>query len=274
MTPEERAAAFNKAAREAAKALPRIQRDALKEIVRQLQAAEKSVIAALQANPSESATRRLRQLRDNIEQVMHGFKDAATAAANGAADSAWQAAINAVSMPMSAAGITGAAVGLGPARIDARALMAAKQFMTHRIEGLSTRTLNQLNAALMQHLIGTESLADTITRTQRLLHGAARSRAMTVVYTEVGRAYSVAHQNALDEAATRVPNLKKRWLKSGKLHPRIAHVEANGQTVKHDKPFIVDGEQLMYPRDPNGSAGNTINCGCHSVPVVDESSFA
>jgi len=30
----------------------------------------------------------------------------------------------------------------------------------------------------------------------------------------------------------------------------------------------VGGEELMYPRDPNGSPENTINCHCLLVPEV------
>jgi hypothetical protein len=37
-----------------------------------------------------------------------------------------------------------------------------------------------------------------------------------------------------------------------------------------DKPFDVGGEQLMYPGDPDGgSPGNTINCRCTVLPVME-----
>ena len=43
---------------------------------------------------------------------------------------------------------------------------------------------------------------------------------------------------------------------------RPGHAEADGQEVKIDEPFIVDGESLMYPGDVTGSASNVINCRC------------
>lgn len=43
---------------------------------------------------------------------------------------------------------------------------------------------------------------------------------------------------------------------------RDAHARADGQEAQLDRPFVVDGEELMYPGDPNGSASNTINCRC------------
>ncbi len=46
----------------------------------------------------------------------------------------------------------------------------------------------------------------------------------------------------------------------------------NGQQVPVDKPFrLYDGRiKLMYPRDPSGPPGETINCGCLWI-IVPES---
>ena len=40
--------------------------------------------------------------------------------------------------------------------------------------------------------------------------------------------------------------------------------------VNVDQPFNVAGEDLMYPRDPNGSPENTINCHCLMRPYFSE----
>jgi hypothetical protein len=42
----------------------------------------------------------------------------------------------------------------------------------------------------------------------------------------------------------------------------------NVANVPVDQPFIVSGEELMYPGDPSGSAGNIINCRCAVGYVV------
>lgn len=49
---------------------------------------------------------------------------------------------------------------------------------------------------------------------------------------------------------------------------RDAHWSADGQTVALNKKFRVGGEQLRYPGDPDGSAGNIINCVCTTFPVL------
>ena len=51
---------------------------------------------------------------------------------------------------------------------------------------------------------------------------------------------------------------------------RIAHAEADGQTVNVGEPFIVGGEKLRFPRDTSlgASMSNVANCRCSSVPVI------
>ena len=57
----------------------------------------------------------------------------------------------------------------------------------------------------------------------------------------------------------------KTWntRRDGKV--RSAHRHASGQTVRMNEDFKVGGETLRYPGDPNGSAGNTINCRCFII---------
>jgi hypothetical protein len=62
---------------------------------------------------------------------------------------------------------------------------------------------------------------------------------------------------------------RKEWLTAIDGRERPEHAAANGQIVAIDAPFIVGGEQLMYPGDPAGSAGNTIQCRCAEAPVFD-----
>jgi len=60
---------------------------------------------------------------------------------------------------------------------------------------------------------------------------------------------------------------KKIWVSQKLPETRDAHFIADGQTVNIDDPFYVDGEALMYPGDPNGSAKNVINCLCILIGV-------
>ena len=55
---------------------------------------------------------------------------------------------------------------------------------------------------------------------------------------------------------------------------RQAHLDADAEYADNpialDAAFIVDGEALQYPGDPNGSSGNVINCLCATYPEVRE----
>ena len=63
-------------------------------------------------------------------------------------------------------------------------------------------------------------------------------------------------------------NYEKVWIAVLDQKTRIGHVWADGQIVDANEPFLVDGEYLQFPGDPNGSPGNTINCRCASVPRI------
>ena len=49
---------------------------------------------------------------------------------------------------------------------------------------------------------------------------------------------------------------------------KFDHYNMNQIRVPLDKPFNVSGQNLMFPGDPNGSAGNVINCRCSVAQVV------
>lgn len=73
---------------------------------------------------------------------------------------------------------------------------------------------------------------------------------------------------------------KKEWLSTQDDRTRGApggryensefdHWDANGETVSIDDVFIATGEPLQFPGDPSGSPGNTINCRCTVLPVIE-----
>ena len=89
------------------------------------------------------------------------------------------------------------------------------------------------------------------TRAQR------RARSVTV---------SSFNQEALDRARANAEEngtrLVKTWLATADARTREDHEDADGQQVGLDEPFIVGGEELAYPGDPDGSDEQTINCRC------------
>lgn len=94
----------------------------------------------------------------------------------------------------------------------------------------------------------------------------SKSRAQTIARTETMSSVNYGEFEVYKgEGVT-----KKEWLATQDDRTRDAHIEANGQVVGIDEPFIVDGEELMYPGAPTGSAGNVIQCRCTVLPVLEE----
>lgn len=95
----------------------------------------------------------------------------------------------------------------------------------------------------------------------------ARQRAAVIARTET---HAAGNYGAMQQARDTGLDLQKEWIAASGERTRSSHQEADGQVVAQDEPFIVDGEALMFPGDPNGSAGNVISCRCAMGYVVAE----
>ena len=133
------------------------------------------------------------------------------------------------------------------------------------IQQITTTTMADINA------IVAEGFADGLTEKQlatairRVAPVKSASRSQTIARTETHRASQF---TAAAIAQTTAAPMLKQWVPAGGERTRTAHAAmAGAPPIPMDQPFIVDGEALMYPGDPNGSAGNTINCRCIVVYV-------
>jgi hypothetical protein len=57
--------------------------------------------------------------------------------------------------------------------------------------------------------------------------------------------------------------VEKVWVATGDARGREWHTEMMTDSIPVDEPFDVDGEPMMYPHDPSGSAYNVVNCRCY-----------
>lgn len=265
MTRRERDAAFRKARTAERRRQTRIQRDTHRELLRILKTAEARIAAILAATPSDYQAWMLPQQQAAIRQAMAEIAAQLGETIDQAALASWRAGIDLVDRPIAAGGLNITAV---LPQIDTAQLDALRAFMTERMEDVGVRLANKINAQLGLVAIGSQGVSEAITQIERLIETGGRSRATTIVRTELGRAYAVATQRRMDQAREILPGLQKQWRRSGKLHSRPSHDAADGQIVDADKPFIVGGVALMHPRDPAAPAAETINCGCESLPYM------
>lgn len=87
----------------------------------------------------------------------------------------------------------------------------------------------------------------------------AQARARTIARTETHNAQTFAQDMAADSTGL---ELIREWLTNDDERTRTPHSVVDGQRRKMGEPFDVDGEKLMRPGDPSGSAKNTTNCRC------------
>jgi hypothetical protein len=84
--------------------------------------------------------------------------------------------------------------------------------------------------------------------------------------------HSAANAGGLESAIESDVVKEKEWIATEDERTRNGENSdfdhTNVDNVPVDEPFIVSGEELMYPGDPSGSAGNIINCRCATGYVV------
>jgi uncharacterized protein with gpF-like domain len=87
-------------------------------------------------------------------------------------------------------------------------------------------------------------------------------RAHVIARTETHTAANFGAQTAAELTGL---DMRREWVSSLDSRTRDPHASADGQTVGMNEPFTVNGEKLMFPGDPAGSAENIINCRCQVI---------
>jgi uncharacterized protein with gpF-like domain len=235
--------------------------------IKQLDAARKKVAATI-AN-TEWELYYLPKMKAAIDKAMQEFAAKYSADLSAAQKEFWKFGQTMVDAPLAAAGVS----VVIPA-IDTTVLVAMQSFSKNLVKSLGTDAANKIYNEIGMGLMGQKTPFEVMTAVGKnlddkgIFHSIA-ARAETITRQESGRILEAASQARMEKAAEVVLGLKKQWQHGGSRMPRISHLAAAGQIRDVDKPFMVGGEALMYPRDPAGSPGNTINCSCYTVPIMD-----
>ena len=97
-----------------------------------------------------------------------------------------------------------------------------------------------------------------------------KTSAVRAARTAVTEAENAGRQAAADELEKKGVIIGKRWIATHDSRTRDEHLEADGQIVENNKPFVVGGEELMFPGDKSlGASGwNLYNCRCTRVSEI------
>lgn len=216
----------------------------------------------------------LTNLQRQVKDLIAGFESELTAHLNGVTARAWELGTAAVDDPLKISGVS-----LSPARLSRNVIAVLQGYSADLIRRISQETLTAVNGTLAQALLGLQNPLQAQQRITQLIGATDNlrdltgisARAESIFRTEVGRVNAIATQARQVQVAEMVPDLMKSWVSTGDHRTRSGHLAAHGQSVRIDQPFSVAAyiggpkEEMMYPRDPRGSANNVINCRCRSI---------
>lgn len=261
-----RTKAFNAERRRQLRRDAAIQKKTLKDIIRQLKAAQREINDTLTNSPTEWEAWYLPQLQSNIKAALNEFKSQSSAQISQGADASFAAGRDLIDEPVKAARFN---IAAQLPDMDTRKLWAMKYFMTDKIQDISTQLAAKINSEMGLVAIGAQTPSGARQTISRLFKKDGQRRALAIVRTELGRVYSAAAQQRMDQAQEILPGLKKQWRRSGKLHSRLTHDAADGQIRGVNEPFTIGSITMMYPKDPTAPIGEVIHCGCQSIPYMD-----
>lgn len=246
---------------------------ARKQVLELLDEARKKILADLAGiDPKSFTAAQLNVLKSSIDRAMDQFRAQAAATVEALESKAFTLGGQTVAQPLVSVGFESAALG----QVSSYALTIVQGYTADLITGLSRSASATINSTIQRAFLGGQSINDIIRQIGQALDDSKGftgifspigRRAVSLTLNEIGRVNSIASQARLEDAVQRHPDLQKQWrhLAIAKV-PRPGHIAADDQVVDVTKPFMVGGEALMYPRDPKGSAENTINCHCLQVP--------
>jgi len=265
MNNTEKRRAFNKELTAQRRRLSKIRQNAIDGLTDNLAAALIQIRAVLGSNPSDFQSFLLPQLEAQIQSIMQSVSAKSSTLVEQSILDAWETGIEIIDGPLRQAGI-GVSVML-PA-LDTRQLLNIQRFGSSKIKSISAELGAKINTQLGLAMMGAQPVSDALTVITSMVEDGDRERALRIVRTEMGRAYSSASQQRLALAGKYLPGLQKQWRKSGKLHARPSHVAADNQIRDIDEPFAVGGYLMMHPHDPTAPAAEVINCGCTALPYM------
>lgn len=127
----------------------------------------------------------------------------------------------------------------------------------------------QITASVTSSILQGKSIPKIANDLQSRMLDMNRTSAIRTARTAVTGAQNAGRLDTYRAARDMGIKLKKRWLATLDGRTRHAHAMLDGQTVNVDKPFKVDGYELMYPGDSSAPGYLVYNCRCTQIAEVD-----
>ena len=120
----------------------------------------------------------------------------------------------------------------------------------------------QITRQITSSILQGDSIDHMADKLQRRIPEMNRASAVRAARTATTAAQNGGRMDAMLQARDMGIKQRRRWVAVKDLRTRHDHGMADGQVVDMDEPFIVGGEEMMFPGDPSASGANRYNCRC------------
>lgn len=250
----------------------------VKELLTEMASVRRDLISELRNIPISDKTWRAEQIRilkSQIEIAGNRLASRYGVMLNVAIDDAWE--LGAGFMP---ATLTSIGVDVSITAISTVQLEVSKQLTGDLIKSVTQDFVSKAEKEITLGVMGARNPYEITKRIEGLLltqgregFGPIANQAERIVRTEINRTFSVANHIRTEEIDKDVKGLRHYWLATISGRTRPEHVSAGRRYAPGGRPgpipirdsFVVGGEKMRFPHDPNASAGNVIGCRCVDV---------
>lgn len=120
----------------------------------------------------------------------------------------------------------------------------------------------QIQSVATQSILQGESIPEIAERLAETVGDKDAAAAVRNARTMITGAENAGRQAGAERAVEKGINLTKLWVATLDMRTRHTHRFLDGQRQPIDKPFVVDGDEIMYPGDMSAKPYLLYNCRC------------
>lgn len=127
----------------------------------------------------------------------------------------------------------------------------------------------QITASVTSSILQGKSIKHMADDLQKRITTMSRDSAIRTARTAVTGAQNAGRMDSYAAAQKMGIKLRREWVATLDNRTRHAHAMLDGQQADIDKPFKVDGYEIMFPGDTSAPGYLVYNCRCTQIAVVD-----